>query len=135
MCLSMCLLHPRINIATESWSCCALVEAAACLILAEDSFMAVALRAFKHKNIGMLKASRHERPRDRDVPQHEEPNLRYCHYTPNSAWQNCLNPRDKVGNWPWNRDKDRNPDFCNKLQVVVARVLSNMSSMSTSCVL
>eukprot|EP00438_Fugacium_kawagutii_P036029 Skav221499 [mRNA] locus=scaffold2743:27849:33186:- [translate_table: standard] len=31
-------------------------EAAACLILAEDSFMAVALRAFKHKNTGMLKA-------------------------------------------------------------------------------
>jgi len=34
-------------------------EAAACLILAEDSFMAVALRAFKHKNIGMLKVVRH----------------------------------------------------------------------------
>ena len=32
------------------------IEAAACLILAEDSFMAAALRAFKHKNIGMLKA-------------------------------------------------------------------------------
>lgn len=34
-------------------------EAAACLILAEDSFMAVALKAFKHKNIGMLKVVRH----------------------------------------------------------------------------
>ena len=32
------------------------IEAIACLILAEDSFMAGALRAFKHKNIGMLKA-------------------------------------------------------------------------------
>lgn len=34
-------------------------EAAACLILAEDSFMAAALKAFKHKNIGMLKVVRH----------------------------------------------------------------------------
>lgn len=34
-------------------------EAAACLILAEDSFMAVSLKAFKHKNIGMLKVVRH----------------------------------------------------------------------------
>lgn len=32
-------------------------QAAACLILAEDSFMAVSLKAFKHKNIGMLKAT------------------------------------------------------------------------------
>jgi hypothetical protein len=32
-------------------------QAAACLILAEDSFMAAALKAFKHKNIGMLKAT------------------------------------------------------------------------------
>lgn len=34
-------------------------EAAACLILAEDSFMAVSSKAFKHKNIGMLKVVRH----------------------------------------------------------------------------
>lgn len=34
-------------------------EAAACLLLAEDSFMAMALRAMKHKNARMLKVLRH----------------------------------------------------------------------------
>lgn len=31
-------------------------EAAACLLLAEECFMSVALRAMKHQNVAMLKA-------------------------------------------------------------------------------
>ena len=55
--------NPRLPVVAQEPEAMALLvnlaadEAAACLILAEDSFMAAALKAFKHKNIGMLKAT------------------------------------------------------------------------------